>query len=138
MRKKLNTSVKNLFKRITKRQIDIPLNVPLRTTYKSNIDQSTLNQIKKYRNENINIPSVINGKEYITSHTKAQICPYNINETVCNYNVADESLLKEAIRTHKEGRSVLKKLNLQDKKEIFNKVADMFSNDEKFSQREFW
>ena len=132
MRKKLNTSVKNLFKRITKRQIDIPLNVPLRTTYKSNIDQSTLNQIKKYRNENINIPSVINGKEYITSHTKAQICPYNINETVCNYNVADESLLKEAIRTHKEGRSVLKKLNLQDKKKIFNKVADMFSNNEKY------
>ena len=130
MRNMLNISVKKLFKRIIK--IEIPLNVPLRTTYKSNIDLITKTQINNFKNISMNIPLIINGNEYITNNTKTQLCPYNISNEVCRYSVADESILEEAIETHKKGRETLKKLSLNDKKQIFNKLANMFSNEEKY------
>ena len=49
MRNILRISVKKLFKRVTRSTINIPLNVSLRTTYKSNIDELTKNQINNFK-----------------------------------------------------------------------------------------
>lgn len=105
----------------------VPANIPIQTNYLSNIDNDTLKQINKYRTHNVNIPVIINGKEYFENSIK-QLCPYNYSDTVCTYNYATKELLNTAIKTTENSKSILRKLSVRDRQNIFDKLSDWISN----------
>ena len=60
-----------------------PQNYSIKTHYLSNITSDVLERVNFYKNNVKNVPIVINGKN-IYCEEKSQICPYDINKTICN------------------------------------------------------
>ena len=103
-----------------------PQNYSIKTHYLSNITSDVLERVNFYKNNVKNVPIVINGKN-IYCEEKSQICPYDINKTICNYSNADDLLIKHSINHYKNAKEGFKKLTENDKINIFNKVSDLIT-----------
>ena len=120
---------KYFFSKIDLNKFKIPKNIPVETSYLTDVDVNTLDRIKNFKMFTKKIPIVINGKSY-EGRARMQICPYDNEVNVCLYQHAQEEHIKFAINSHEIGKKALKKLSPQEKTTMFNKLADLFTNDD--------
>ena len=64
-------------------------NVDINFSYIDKIPKKVKEEIDILKKSTTQIPLVINGEKIYTMNTKIQFSPYDKNQPVCNYNVAN-------------------------------------------------
>lgn len=100
-------------------------NHPIKHNFIDKIPKGVLNEIKNYKNNLQRIPLVLNGIEYYDLNKNYQICPYDKNQFVCEYNVANNEDLKHTIKHHHNAKKYWKLFPLEKKYDIFLKAAEL-------------
>jgi 1-pyrroline-5-carboxylate dehydrogenase len=104
-----------------------PLNIRTISNPIDKVPKNILTKINEYRNNTKNIPIIIGGKEYFRNERK-QLCPYDHETTVCNYNLADKNLIEKATKTAMAGREIMRKMDYKDKLNIFEKTSRLIAS----------
>ena len=104
-----------------------PKNYKIKTNYLSNISKDVLDRVSFYKKNIKNVPIVINGKS-IYSQEKKQNSPYEKNNVICNYNQANNLIVKHSINQYQLAKNTFSKLSVQDKINIFEKLSNLVEN----------
>ena len=105
----------------------IAKNHPIKHKFIDIIPKGVLNEINNYKNNLQRIPFVLNGIEYygLNSSKKYQVCPYNKNQVICEYNVPSRNNLELAIEFNNNAKKYWKTFPLEKKYDIFFKAAEL-------------
>src|SRR4051812_38643410 len=84
--------------------------------------------IRKMRNEVLDIPMYIGGKEVRTEDKKVRMAPpHDHRHTIANFNQGDKSHIKQAIDAALKARPQWAELSWEQRASIFLKAADLLS-----------
>lgn len=89
--------------------------------------QTLLEECAKLKKTPIEIPVVINGKEYRTGNTEVHKMPADHSVKLCTTHKADEKLVKKAIEGSLEAKKKWGKMRMEDRVAIFLRGADLLS-----------
>lgn len=105
----------------------IAKNHPIKHKFIDIIPKGVLNEINNYKNNLQRIPFVLNGVEYynLNSSKKYQVCPYNKNQVICEYNVPSRQDLELKLKFHQDAKKYWKTFPLEKKYDIFLKAAEL-------------
>lgn len=83
--------------------------------------------LRQVRNEIVDVPVVIGGKEYFTNKIVEQVIPSDHQHVIARVHQADESLIKEAIKSAAKARKDWANLPQHHRSMVFKKAGDLIS-----------
>ena len=84
------------------------------------------------RNECLDVPCIINGKEVRSGEQKKQVCPSDHQHTLCTYYNADEDSIKSAIKASMDAKPMWESMPLEDRLAIFTKASWILSKERRY------
>lgn len=93
----------------------------------SNERKSLLEECAKLRKKHIEIPVIINGKEYKTGNVEVHSMPADHNVKLCTTHKADAKLVQKAIEGALDAKKKWGKVAMEDRIAIFLRAADLLS-----------
>ena len=108
--------------------VPIPTNEPIKQYLPNSSELNSLKEeIKKQKEQVIDIPLIIGGKEIFTDEKKQNFMPHNHKHLLANYSLANKELLDMAIEASLEAKEDWEAFNWEDRVAIFLKAADLLS-----------
>jgi len=83
--------------------------------------------LRKVKSEVVNIPCVINGKEYFTGDVQDQTMPSDKRHKLATFHRASPVLIQEAIKASQEAREEWSLMPFEHRAMIFRKAADLIA-----------
>jgi len=85
--------------------------------------------LKKYRDHTEDVPIIIGGKEYRTDDVRYQVMPHNHSKKVAKFYYATPELVTKAINTSLEAKKEWERVPLEDRMQMYLRVADQMANE---------
>ncbi|WP_240840737.1 L-glutamate gamma-semialdehyde dehydrogenase [Acidaminobacter sp. JC074] len=109
-------------------QVRKPKNEPVRTYEAGSLDRHLLEEaLEELKNDFLDIPLIIGGKEIRTGSTKACILPHDHQTSIGHYHQAGQEEVAMAIEAALEAKASWEKMPFQHKASIFLKAAELLS-----------
>lgn len=103
-------------------------NIKINFSFIDKIPKKTKQEINNIKKNIAEIPLVINGKEIFNTEEKVQLCPYNHQQLVSRYSIANYSHINEAIESSIKSQKDWNEISIDKKYDIFTKAADLICN----------
>ena len=108
--------------------LSLPSNEPIKTYAPDTPERKDIKaKLKELRNQQIEIPLIIGGKEVKTGNIGKCILPHNHGTVVGTYHKAGEREVQMAIEASLEARKQWAEMDWQDRASIFLKAADILA-----------
>lgn len=89
--------------------------------------------LKQAKQEVVEIPCVVNGKEYYTGNVSTQVMPSNHKHVLARFHKATPEVIKEAIAVSNAAREEWSQMPFNHRAMIFNRAADLFAGKYRYS-----
>ena len=110
--------------------VPFPDNDPIRSYEPGSRDKEILKKrIEELKNETLDIPIIIGGKEIRTGNTDKCVMPHKHSHVLANYHKAGKEEVDLAIKTALEARDAWAKMPWNERAAIFLKAADLLTTD---------
>lgn len=86
-----------------------------------------LREIERVKNEVIEIPCVVGGKEIFTGNVSEQVMPSNHGHVIARFHQADKALVGDAIKAAAAAKKDWANMPFEHRAQIFNRAADLIS-----------
>lgn len=105
-----------------------PINEPIKDYLKGSSERIALeNKLKELKEQVIEIPLVIGGKEIKTGKVKEFTMPHNHGHVLARYHTASEKELKMAVEASMEAKKVWHEMSWKHRAGIFMKAAELLA-----------
>jgi 1-pyrroline-5-carboxylate dehydrogenase len=109
--------------------VPAPFNEPMKDYAPGSPERTALlEECAKVRSQTIEIPTIINGKEYFTGDIMQQVIPSEHGKVIANVHKCTKELMNEAINGALKAREEWAELPLDDRAAVFLRAADLLSS----------
>lgn len=101
----------------------------------SNEIQQVQKVLEEYKTKVTRIPCIIDGKEFWTNDIQKQVLPFDHHHVLAEYCYADKPIIQKAIERAVKNQSTWDAIPIEQRANIFLKVAFVFFSSNLFNER---
>ena len=110
------------------RNLYVAKNHPSTLGYVDKVPELVKKELKKFQEDPPSVPLMIGGKK-VQSNIAFQSCPYDHSQLVCDYKIASQTQINDAINSAENGKKIWQSFTINQRLDVFEKAADLLCHE---------